>query len=193
MLGKVKYALGTLLGRPRRWRYLEQVAKGGVGAEIGVFRGEFTPHLLRVTRPRHLHLIDGWWTLYGERYPDWGAYTEHGALETRRAYEETLRRVDGAPCTIHVGDDVEILARFPDHHFDWVYLDTSHQYDHTRRELEVLRDRVKPAGVILGDDWKEDPGHVNHGCSVAVSEFCAREGWALGAIDSFSQWSIRRR
>lgn len=50
--------------------------KGGcptdsVGAEIGVFKGEFTAHILRRVQPKELHLIDAWWLLYGENYPDW--------------------------------------------------------------------------------------------------------------------------
>jgi hypothetical protein len=77
-LGRLKPRAGTALRRPRRWRYLEMLPNRGIGAEIGVFRGEFTRHILRVAQPRELHLIDGWWELYGERYPDWGAYTDHG-------------------------------------------------------------------------------------------------------------------
>lgn len=40
---RVVYRCGTLLGRPRRERFLRQMPKGAVCAEIGVFRGEYSP------------------------------------------------------------------------------------------------------------------------------------------------------
>jgi len=187
VLANVKQAVGTALGRPRRWRFLERLPEDAVGAEIGVFRGEFTPHLLRVTRPRRLHLIDGWWTLYGERYPDWGVYTQRGRLTTRRAYDEARRAADER-CSFHVGNDLDILRGFPEGHFDWVYLDTSHQYEHTVAELDLLRTRAK---LICGDDWVEDQSSVNHGCSLAIRDFCARYKWTVDEIDSFGQWLIK--
>ena len=70
-------------------------------------------------------------------------------------------------------------TRFPDDFFDWVYLDTTHEYGHTRDELEILRTKVKPSGVIAGDDWHEDPAHLHHGVCRAVREFCDRYGWEL--------------
>jgi hypothetical protein len=158
-----------------------------------VFRGEFTRHIIRVARPRELHLIDGWWELYGARFPDWGSYTEHGALETRQAYAEARRRTAGKPVKFHIGDDLAILPTFPDHFFHWVYLDTSHQYEHTMKELEILDRKV--THVIMGDDWREDPGadDSNAGGARAVRAFCERHGWRRLEPDLvFSQWAITR-
>ena len=39
---------------------LEWLPKGAVGAEIGVWRGEFSKSLLRAAEPRELHLVDPW-------------------------------------------------------------------------------------------------------------------------------------
>jgi hypothetical protein len=190
---RLRHGLGTMLGRPRRWHYLERLPKGCIGAEIGVFRGEFTPHIIRVTRPSELHLIDGWWELYGERFPDWGLYTERGALETRQAYMDARRRTEGKPVTFHIGDDLEILPTFPDRFFDWVYLDTSHQYEHTMAELEILDRKV--TAVIMGDDWRADPeaNDSNAGGARAVRAFCARHRWRQLEPDLvFSQWAMIR-
>jgi Methyltransferase domain len=193
VLREVRHGVGTALGRPRRWRYLEILPKGAIGAEIGVFRGEFTPHIIRVANPRRLHLIDGWWELYGERFPDWGAYTGHGTLPTRTAFEEARRRTRGKPVTFHVGDDLAILSTFEDRYLDWAYLDSSHEYGHTIEELQLLDRKV--SGVIMGDDWREDPAadDPNAGGARAVRAFCESSAWSLLDPDMvFSQWAIAR-
>jgi Methyltransferase domain len=192
----VRHRLGTLLGRPRRHRFLERLPKHGVGAELGVFRGAFTRQILRVARPRELHLIDGWWELHGETFPfEWGEYSDWGRLETRDAHAEVERIAAAATptrCTIHVGDDLEVLAGFADAALDWAYLDSSHQYEHTLAELELLDAKVRPGGVIAGHDWIEDPQDVNHGAYLAIREFCSTNGWEVRAVDRFTQWEIAR-
>jgi hypothetical protein len=185
----------TLLGKSRRKRILRTLPRGAVAAEIGVFRGEFTDHILRITRPRELHLIDGWWKIYGERFPDWGPYTDGGRLRTRDAYQQAREVVRSRSaedvCTFHVGDDVPLFRRFPDSYFDWVYLDTSHDYQHTLEELTILDRKVKPSGLIVGDDWQEDPGHRHHGVCRAVREFCGDSQWELRRVQA-RQWCIAR-
>jgi hypothetical protein len=190
--------IGALAGRPRRRDFLKRLPQSAVGAEIGVFRGEFTREILSVARPRELHLIDGWWDLHGDTFPfTWGAYAEWGRLSTREAHAEVERIVAGADpavsCEIHVGDDLEILGAFAESYFDWVYLDTSHQYGQTLAELELLDSRVKPGGLIAGHDWIEDAADVNHGAYRAIREFCSARGWTVEHLDGFTQWEIRRK
>jgi hypothetical protein len=162
-----------------------------------VFKGEFTRHILDRTRPRELHLIDVWWKLYGETYPDWGAYTDFGRLATREAFEMAQAAVRGHDrrrvAVFHVENDLECLSRFPNGHFDWVYLDSSHDYDQTLKELELLDRKLGPRGLIAGDDWREDPTHAHHGVCRAATEFCTRTSWRLVERDQFGQWCLSRR
>ena len=186
---------GKVLGRPRREDVLKLLPKESVGAEVGVFKGEFTAHILRTVRPHELHLIDAWWLMYGEYYPDWGAYTEFGKLKTKDAFEHaqrTVRRLDRRrAATFHIADDLECLGHFPDRYFDWVYLDTSHEYAHTKKELAILQRKIKQGGVIVGDDWQPNPSHLHHGLCRAVMEWCQSQDWQLIHVDSYGQWGIR--
>jgi len=173
-----------------REHILRRAPKGAVCAEIGVFRGEFASHIVRITRPAEMHLIDGWWALYGERYPDWGAYTDYGRLGTRQAHDEAQEAAPNA--ILHVGHDLEVLASFPDRHFDWAYLDTSHTYGQTVAELAMLSHKIKPGGLLLGDDWHDDATHTHAGVSKAVREACASGEWrTIVEGDEFAQWAIR--
>ena len=181
-------------GLPIRGDFLTLLPQGGVGAELGVFRGEFTAELLRVAEPKELHLIDVWWTAFGEHFPDWGAYTDHGRLSTRQAYREVQAQVARHPrvrSQIHVGSDLDILQQFPNKYFDWVYVDSSHTYEHTLAELEILRHKVH--GLILGHDWADGPPTADNGVAQAVQEFCTRYGYSLVQRDKhYRQWAIKK-
>lgn len=95
------------------------------------------------------------------------------------------------------GDDCsgEVFVALPDD-VDVVFIDTSHAYLHTLRELHLYRWKVRPGGLLLLHDTdlarpfdlpKERPYPVKR----AIDEFCAAEGltwenhpesWGLGVI-----------
>ena len=97
------------------------------------------------------------------------------------------------PRALHIGFDEDVLQQFPDHYFDWVYLDTSHEYESTKVELSLLSRKVKPEGIILGDDWFSDPSHLFYGQYRAVTEFVRDFGYSIVyASDTDHQWAIRK-
>jgi cephalosporin hydroxylase len=74
------------------------------------------------------------------------------------------------------------------HHFmpkcDILFIDTSHAYMHTLRELEAWMPFVRPGGTVLLHDTEYDPQPVEVGgvpqpkwpVSVALSEYCGARG-----------------
>lgn len=77
-------------------------------------------------------------------------------------------------------------------YFDWAYLDTSHEEQHTARELELLRTKVKPGGWILGDDWFESPDHPFFGEVRAIRAFCTKYEYELAyANNTDHQWALQ--
>jgi hypothetical protein len=163
----------------------------GVGAEIGVFQGHFSGVLLRETRARTLHLIDPWYLLTPEWH--WGRGDRSTVNAVRRIRHRWRREIADGRVVVHVGDDRQVLATFPDESLDWVYLDSSHAYEHTRDELELLRHKVTVAGVIAGDDWRPDPGHPHHGVYRAVNEFAEQHGYTVIHADPVTrQWAVTR-
>jgi hypothetical protein len=171
---------------------LDLVGEGGVGAEIGVFRGWFSEQICRTVKPRKLYLIDPWRCL-GETF-GWGAdtdYTNFGRLTTADALKEARLRCGRFP-------DVEavfIEGFFPscaDQIVDWAYLDASHNHAKTLAELRALDRCVKPDGLILGDDWKPDPHHPHFGVITAVHEFVATSDWRFRMCGRAQQWALCR-
>lgn len=170
----------------------ETLPRGGIAAEIGVHKGFFTRVLLDIAAPARLHLIDPWY-LVGREWT-WGKgnrSTTEAVAGILRAYENELVR---GQVVLNVADDLEILPTFPDGYFDWVYLDTSHRYEQTMKELHALRPKVKATGIIAGDDWRPDPTHMHHGACKAVREFVEQEPYELVySNDRDGQWAIRLR
>jgi len=165
--------------------------KHGIGAELGVFKGQFTPVLLQYSDAVKLHLVDPWYLVTPHYH--WGGGNPSTIDAMTGILKRWRREIEAGSVLLHVGDDRNILQSFPDHYFDWVYVDTTHQYDHTADELHILRHKVKPAGVIAGDDWYPNASHKHHGVFTAVNEFCALQGYSLIYSNADNrQWAIKR-
>jgi hypothetical protein len=198
----IKNSINSLFRKPRRFYaeragFLSVLPRRSVGIELGVFRGEFSRYILQIVKPRALHLVDVWWTEFGEYYPDWGSYTDYGRLRTEEAYLQARQVVDAyggsTDVYVHAGDDLEYLASLPDGSLDWAYIDSSHMYEHTKQELELLGEKIRIDGLISGHDWREDPNSIHHGVFLAVTEFCSSHGWEVIALDNNHQWALRRK
>jgi hypothetical protein len=92
----------------------------------------------------------------------------------------------------------EAIASFPDQCFDWVYLDTDHSLETTRKELELLRPKMKMEGIIAGHDyivgnWKTG---YRYGVMEAVREFCLKYHWEMiyltHELNDHPSFAIRR-
>jgi len=186
----IKYNIGKK--NSARSKFLVQVIpKGGVAAELGVHKGYFTRYILDITKPEKLHLIDPWY-LRGKHWKwDKGdGSTIDALIGILRAFGDELVN---KTIVLHIGADLEVLCTFPDQYFDWVYVDTTHSYEQTRKELHLLKSKVKTDGIIAGDDWLTDPNHRHHGVCRAVREFIEHEPFVvIYASETDYQWAIRR-
>lgn len=174
----------------RRPVLISLIPAGGTAAELGVHKGHLTPGLIAWLKPEKLYVVDPWYLL-GPSW-EWAA----GDKSTVNALARTIRKIRPAIETgqakVVVEDDIVFLDGLPDGTLDWVYLDSSHMYDHTVKELDLLVRKVKQGGVIAGDDWQPDPSHRHHGVCKAVREF-----EAAGRLEIFysdpgnHQWATR--
>lgn len=63
----------------------------------------------------------------------------------------------------------KFLAAAPRGFYDWIYIDTAHDYESTRHIIELARPCLKPGGILSGDDYS-DIG--TWGVKRAVREMC---------------------
>jgi len=157
----------------RRW-LLEMLPKGSVGAEIGVWQGDFAALMLKVVRPRMLHLIDPWLSAADDEHA--GALFDRpqneldaiaGRVRARFATEIAAGRV-----VIHRATSAATAAALADASLDWVYVDGDHAYDAVRADLVTYAAKVRPGGFVAGDDYRRG-GMYKSGVKRAVDETVA--------------------
>ena len=174
---------------------LRLLGPGTTGAELGVFTGLFSEVIVADVEPTVLHLVDPWALVYGERYPDWGAYTDGGRLTTAAAQEAAEARAQAAQpaceAQVHVTTSIAWLESIDDRALDWAYVDSTHEYEDTREELDLLATKIRPNGLVLGDDWQPDPDHPHHGVFRAVHDVVRSGLFDLVRVDEHMQWALR--
>ncbi|KAA3438473.1 class I SAM-dependent methyltransferase [Rufibacter hautae] len=168
-----------------RVELLRLLPKHGVVAELGVDQGGFSELILKLCEPQKLHLVDLW---DSERYNQ----------NKRKHVEDKFKtEIGSGRVKINLGFSTEVVARFENSYFDWVYIDTDHSYKTTIKELEILRPKIKPGGIIAGHDFiiGNWDGIVRYGVIEAVYEFCSKYNWEIlyltMEIDNHPSFAIR--
>lgn len=182
-------ALNDKVRGPLMDKYLP---KNGVGAELGVLKGHFSRTLLKNTNAKKLHLIDPWYFLSAEW--SWVGGNKSTIDAVIWILDEFKTEIENQKVFVHIQDDIDVLDSFDDNYLDWAYIDSSHSYGHTVKELNKLLTKVKPQGVICGDDWRPDPNHRHHGVFKAVNEFAKEHNYKiLYSSEEDLQWFIQKR
>ena len=71
---------------------------------------------------------------------------------------------------IYRGSGEHFLSLIPDEYLDFIYIDSSHCYEDTKKEIELSKRKVKRGGFICGHDYTPQfPGVIQ-----AVDEFCKK-------------------
>lgn len=132
----------------RRW-LLTLLPRHSVGAEIGVFKGDFSERLFHATEPAEFHLIDVWQER--EEYEAADHYYEKSMDYYYRKVKARFSQHQNVQ--IHRKESQQALKTFQDNYFDWVYVDGDHAYQGVKGDLELCLKKVKPGGLICGDDY----------------------------------------
>lgn len=152
-----------------RTELLKYIPQDGIAAEVGVNKGEFSELILTLCKPKILHLVDAW---SNSNYP-----SALGDLVEQKFKDQ----IKDKKVEINKGFSTEVLPKFPDEYFDFVYIDTDHSYQVTKEELKICNRIVKQDGIIAGHDftigyWNQ---RVRYGVVEAVHEFCVLYNWQM--------------
>jgi hypothetical protein len=140
-------------------------------------------------QPQSLILVDLWeW----ERTP----LNMDDSASPEQVLAEARERMSVYPQTVfRKGEVAEVMSTYPDHYFDWVYLDTSHDYEETLHSLSLLKNKVKPGGYLAGHDYAYGNWVNKHmfGVIPAVHNFCTVNNWELAflTLEEYASFALR--
>lgn len=174
---------------------LANIPKGSVGAEVGVWKGDFSALMLRNVSPSQLHLIDPWACATDQDHANawYGAnrVTQDKMDETHQKVCERFRaEIEAGIVQIHRSPSVDALQSFPDESLDFVYVDGDHAYEGCLADLRASLRVVKKGGLICGDDYSLG-GWWGDGIVRAVHVFVSESPVKIELVLG-SQFAIRK-
>jgi len=117
------------------------------GAEIGVWQGETSEHLLRTTGA-FLYLVDLWQTSHKYETKKW---------DHNKNKQMTLNRLkDLTNYKILQGISWEVAEQITDNELDFVFIDGDHSTQGVVNDIKAYTPKVKQDGYIIGHDWDWD-------------------------------------
>jgi predicted O-methyltransferase YrrM len=135
----------------------------GIGAEIGVERGNFSRLILSQWSGK-LMSIDMW--VHEEIYKE--------ACKNLLSEER---------CIMIKESSVSAAEQTLDESLDFVYIDADHSYAACREDIEAWLPKVRHGGLVAGHDylnWTIDQGAgCDFGVKAAVDEYCSKHGYKL--------------
>ena len=79
----------------------------------------------------------------------------YGPPPTLQNAQNNIRRHQSCPVELIQSDDLQFLAQCNEQ-FDFIYLDTAHDYETVAKQLELCQPLLSPGGLIGGDDLMND-------------------------------------
>lgn len=159
--------IGNLKVILNRDELLELLPKNGIIAELGVDMGDFSKQIISHAKPKKLYLIDSW---------DSKRFSLDKMDHVKKRFHN---EINAGIVLIRRGRSEQELEKFENNYFDWVYIDTTHSYLQTLKELELSRIKVKDGGIIAGHDYSK--GNISkaseYGVVEAVNHFCIKYDW----------------
>lgn len=127
-----------------------------VGAEIGVYKGEYTKIL--TTSGAKIYAIDPYLAYddYDEKKRDFQARQDY-------LYTKTKRRLASYNCELIRKTSMDAIKDFENESLDFVYIDGHHGFKYVAEDIWEWSKKVKKGGIISGHDYAliaSDKGHV---------------------------------
>jgi hypothetical protein len=162
--------------------------EGGVIAEVGVARGDFSEFLIDQLKPKRFVAFDlfnmhEWSNAWGIPTAEYLNNMTHLEFYKRRFADRS------AEVVIEVGMSHLTMAKYPNKSFDLIYIDGDHSYDGVKKDIEIAKNKVADNGVLIFNDYLAfSPWEgVVYGVMRAVNELIVRDDWVVTAL-AFNHW-----
>lgn len=164
----------------------------GRGAEIGVWKGQFSNFLLSKWKGEKLYSIDPWKSFSSEEYPDDMNINQTEFDGIHNEVKNLLSKF-GDRSEIIRKDSVTASKIFEDNFLDFAYLDGRHHYEGVKEDIEFWFPKVKKGGILCGHDYLNTViGETHFGVKDAVDEFATSNNLKVLVTkkDDYPSWFI---
>jgi len=118
------------------------------GAEIGVAQGFFSEILCSSIKNLELLCVDPW-----KRY----AGNPRGRVDDiqEKCFQDAKNRLASYNVKFYREYSMDAVRSIPEYSLDFIYVDGNHCFDYVMEDLIEWGKRVRPGGIIAGDDYYE--------------------------------------
>ena len=156
----------------------------GFAAEIGTAKGVFSDMLLSQTNLSCVFSIDVW---------D-GSFPSYCPVKHTMEDAASVLEKHGGRSIMIKANSLAVVQHLPDDHFDFVFIDNNHSYNHVREELDLYWPKLKVGGIFSGDDYRKgvrtQKGFRLFGVVEAVDEFVELQDQKLNLIEDI-WWLVK--
>jgi len=156
-------------------------------AEVGVERGKNALDMLENMSISQIFLVDDYLP-----YTDYlGGFCPADIQEM--VFKDMLERVKSFSDKVTVVNEssLEVVSKFADNYFDFVYIDGNHNYESVKRDMAAWLPKVKVGGVLGGHDF-DGRGVTREDVTMAVKDFCKENDLAftVSGEPPYADWII---
>lgn len=137
------------------------------GAEIGVWKGDFSESLCKTNPSLALLCVDPW-----SSYEEWRD-PKNVAANMAAAEKHARRRLAPYRCEIVKAFSVDAAREVLDGSLDFVYVDANHSKEAVQADLHAWVPKVRSDGCISGHDYHRGDKHKHLHVIEAVNEYVA--------------------
>ena len=129
-----------------RWKEMTPLFKDlgfKIGAEIGVFRGQFLKNL-----------CNGGFKMYGiDPWEDYDTYNDYKGGDFIGYENEARERVGSYDCEIIKKWSMDAVNDFEDESLDFIFIDGNHSLEYVIEDISKWSKKVRKGGIISGHDY----------------------------------------
>ena len=130
---------------------VREASDGAVFVELGCWKGRsacfLAVEVLNSGKMIEMHFIDHWGGSNEEAHR-----RDPQLKDVFEVFKANIGRVPDVDVTIHRLDSAKAADLFEDNSVDFVWIDAGHEYDEVLADIVAWWPKVRPGGVIGGDD-----------------------------------------
>lgn len=126
------------------------VPKNGSFVECGAWLGRSSNYLCNIRADVNVTVVDHWLGSPDERE------TSHKLATETDIFRTFVENMKGLRYEVVRASSEEASERFADESLDVVFIDMTHTYDAVKEDIRLWLPKVKPDGILAGDDYAND-------------------------------------